>query len=522
MTDRLLTTQLIPQASRALRVLLLKPYQHEPNLMVYSPPLGLLSLISSIRERFNSDGIKRVEIRLVDLKVQHLPVEHVETLIAEFNPDVVGLSALNCEAGASRAIAALCKQLNPQIITVLGGPFALHRSEEILNSSQFDWVFDGPADYSFPEALYRLYSGADWGTDIKGFSYRCDNGQLQIATQQDKVQDLDALPRPAWDQIDFDQYAKKTRFGAMAKTDRYALLFTSRGCPYLCNYCHDIFTKKYVYQSVERVISDIEDLYENFGVTEFQIVDDIFNLHKPRLQAIMTEVQRRWPGKLHFSFPNGLRGDILDKKTIQALCEAGTYSATIAIETVTPRLQRLIEKDLNFEKAGWAISEFNRYNVVVAGFFMLGFPTETEQEIEDTINFALHSDLTLANFFTVTPQPKTPLYPLAEQENAQALTRVTRQNESGGGSHRSNSWYQEAHGYPLDKVVRRTIFRFYFSPKRIWRIWRRVPKAVLWNSFKIWWRLSVLGEEKNARLSKEQIEAAEAISLTQLSDGNNA
>lgn len=493
---------LVPRGNRALRLLLLKPYQHDPNLMVYSPPLGLLSLIACVRQRFGES----VDIKLVDLKVQHLSLEYVEALLKEYQPDVVGLSALNCEAGASRLISKLCKKTNPDIVTVLGGPYALHRSEEILGNSQFDWVFDGPADMTFPEALHRLYNDDDWGKDLSGFSYRLPSGEVYISAKQDAVQDLDSLPSPAWDLIDFDLYGNKTRFGAMAKTRRYAMLFTSRGCPYLCNYCHDIFTKKYVYQSVDRVIADIEQLYENYGITEFQIVDDIFNLHKPRLQAIMKEVVRRWPGKLSFSFPNGLRGDILDAKTVKALVDAGTYSATIAVETVTPRLQRLIEKDLDIEKAAWAITEFNKYNVAVAGFFMLGFPTETEQEIQATIDFALDSKLTLANFFTVTPQPKTPLYPLAEKENRQALELVTYNNESGGGSHRSGSWYQEAHDFPLDRLVRMTVFRFYLSPKRMWRIWKRVPKTVLWASFKLWWRLTLVGGSQNLQSSFKKVE----------------
>jgi len=102
----------------------------------------------------------------------------------------------------------------------------------------------------------------------------------------------------------------------------------------------------------------------------------------------------------------------------------------------------------------------------------------------------LKSDLVLANFFTVTPQPETPLYALAEKENRQALLEVTCLNESGGGSHRSGgSWYQVAHGYPLDQVIRKTIFRFYSSPRRLWRIARLVPKRVLWSSFRIWLRL---------------------------------
>ncbi len=478
---------MLPTGSRPLRVLLLKPFQYEPHLMTYSPPLGLLYLISTMRQRFGNE----VDIRLVDLKVRHLPVSSVMEHLLDFQPDVVGLSAMNCEAAAAREIASLCKHHDPRIVTVLGGPYALHRSKEILTNSDFDWLFNGPADYTFPEALYRFYKGDDLGTDIDGFSYKKDSGEQHISLTEHKVSDLDALPRPAWDLIDFDLYANKTCFGAMTHGKGYAMLFTSRGCPYLCSYCHDIFTKKYVYQSTASVIADIEYLHNTYGINEFQIVDDIFNLHKPRLVEIMETVAERWPGKLKFSFPNGLRADILDPREIDVLCKAGTYSVALAIETVTPRLQTLIEKHLKLERIQSVIAQFERHGVIVSGFFMLGFPTETEDELKATIQFALDSQLTLANFFTVTPQPETPLYALAEQENRSALITVTQLNESGGGSHRSGgSWYQVAHDYPLDNLIRKTIFRFYCSPKRIWRILRLVPKKVLWSSFKIWLRLA--------------------------------
>jgi anaerobic magnesium-protoporphyrin IX monomethyl ester cyclase len=111
-------------------------------------------------------------------------------------------------------------------------------------------------------------------------------------------------------------------------------------------------------------------------------------LHKPRLKAIMEEVNRRWPGKLKFTFPNGLRGDILDEEVINALSEAGTYLVCIAVETVTPRLQKLVEKNLDIEKTRNAIKLFGKHNIQVNGFFMLGFPTETPEEIKATIKFA--------------------------------------------------------------------------------------------------------------------------------------
>jgi anaerobic magnesium-protoporphyrin IX monomethyl ester cyclase len=106
----------------------------------------------------------------------------------------------------------------------------------------------------------------------------------------------------------------------------------------------------------------------------FHIEDDIFNLHKPRVRELMREVQRRWPGKMKFAFPNGLRADILDKETVDAMCDGGTYAVCIAIETVTPRLQTLIEKNLDIEKSKHALELFNARGIQVTCFFYVGLP----------------------------------------------------------------------------------------------------------------------------------------------------
>ncbi len=461
-----------------LKVLLLKPYQPVV-AAIQSPPLGLLYLLSSMRQRLGA----AIDVKLIDMKVAAMSAEELLPTLQNFQPDVIGFSALNFEAQASYQVARLAKKINPAVITVMGGPFALNNSKAVLEESAMDWVFEGPADRAFPEVLYRVITNQALGEDIPGFSRRLPNGSLQLSKKQDFIADLDALPMPAWDVVDFELYAGKPNHAANLKGKRYAPLFTSRGCPYLCNYCHDIFSKKFVYHSVERVIADIEHLYTQYGVDEFHIEDDIFNLHKPRVRQLMQEVQRRWPGKMKFAFPNGLRADILDKETVDAMCDGGTYAVCIAIETVTPRLQTLIEKHLDIDKAKHALELFNARGIQVTCFFMLGFPTETAQELEATINFALTTPMTLAYFFTVIPQPNTPLFQLALEAN-EAITLDAAKVDSG--SYRDyTSWYERVYGYPLGKAIRRANLRFYFTPHRVIQALKHWNLRSLWVTFRV-------------------------------------
>jgi len=484
---RLVNADVIPSQDelpmvRKLRVLLLKPFQHI-NAPIQAPPLGLLYITSSIRAKLG----KHADVRIIDMKLHSMEPQDIVQVLEEYQPDVVGFSALNYEAYAGHTIAKHIKAFNPSMITVFGGPYALKNAPTIMEDANIDWVFEGAADRSFPEALLRLAQNSTVDENILGLSFRREDGSVYISTKQDQINDLDNLPPPAWDMVDLDIYAKKPNMAANLKGTRYAVLFTSRGCPYLCNYCHDIFSKKFVYHSVDYVIAEIERLHEQYGVDEFQIVDDIFNLHKPRLKAIMAEVQKRWPGKLKFAFPNGLRADILDEETINALCDAGTYSVCVAVETVTPRLQELVEKHLDIEKTRKAIALFGKRNIQISGFFMLGFPTETQEEIQATIDFAIESDLTLAFFFSVVPQFGTPLYDLAISENAEVTKELSMIDS---GTYRNSlSWYQRSYGYPLANKLRIANMRFYFSPRRIIKILHHWNMQSLLRSLKVFLRI---------------------------------
>lgn len=496
-------------AVRPFRILFIKPYQQARDT-VYGPPLGILTLIAILRQHFGH----KADIRFRDMKLYNETPEQILPLLGEWQPDVLAISALNCETRSTVELIDHVKAALPQCITLIGGPVTLRQSAMLFQDSAVDWIFEGAADRTLPQALARQFSDTPLGNDLPGFSHRNAQGRISENTRQDLITDMDELPMPAWDLVDFDRYSKRDRPRIITNVGnrKYAYIFTSRGCPYLCNYCHDLFTKRFVYRSVDSVIEEIRLLHEDYGVSEFHFIDDIFNLHKPRVQAIMAEIEKRWPGELYLAYPNGLRGDILDQATIDAMVRAGTYHVSISIETVTPRLQDLAEKYLDIDKALWAINEFSRQGVIVLGNFMLGFPTETVDEIEHSIRFAVDSQLTHAYFFSVTPQPGTPIYELAQQACPQATQRRARDERDVGDYSGFEPWYTHAYGYNLHRKITTAYLRFYLKPRRFLHLVRNynMKNLVIGGSLMIVRATRVMLHNVLRRLSPARRPAGEA------------
>jgi radical SAM superfamily enzyme YgiQ (UPF0313 family) len=211
--------------------------------------------------------------------------------------------------------------------------------------------------------------------------------------------------------------------------------------------------------------------------------------------------------KVHICFPNGLRGDILDEEGVQCLVDAGMYEVAVAIETVTPRLQDLIKKRLRLDPLLKAIDWMTDRGVMVKGFFMLGFPTETAEEMQQTINFAVRSRLTHAVFNLVTPQPGTPMYDVAYADNAEALRKIVLHDY-----YSATCWYAEAYGVDMHKVQGRAYFRFYLSsPSRMWRLARHMSPKDLIRGLYYWWQKVFVRKYTDADLDAALPEALRSL-----------
>lgn len=420
-------------------------------------PLGMMYLASYLRENYKAG----CNLKLVDMRLSGNTPDKVEMAIKEFRPDIVAISAVTMEANCMHDIAKKIKTEFPKCKVVVGGPHPTAFTKKTLDDSNIDVAVIGEGEMTF----YELVEAFDKGNDIShinGIAFIKD-GAMMRTQDREYIKDLDSIPFPAWDLIEFDEYKNYlTNTPLGFRNDM--MLFTSRACPYNCIYCHRIFGKVFRARSAENVMAEIDVLYNKYGVRDYDIVDDCFNLDAKRAEKICdTIIERGY--KVHLSFPNGLRTDRLEKGLLEKLAKAGTVFISFAVETATPRLQKLIKKNLNIDKVKSIIDYAPKLGILTNGFFMLGFPTETEDEIRSTINYALTSNLHQAAFLIVTPFEGTELY---EKYGKQRDLSNIDFNEYS--YHKSSFNLSEISDAKLSEIQRNGYVKFYFSPKRIFRI----------------------------------------------------
>ncbi len=372
--------------------------------------LGLMSVAASLKHAYG----ERIELRIRTLVSKPSRPENdgrsILGELKEWEPDVVGIRCLTIGKDALPAVARAIKSWDPRCFVMTGGPYATDDPEDALRCGAVDCAVIGEGEATATEIVGRLLERRPID-DVAGIAYQRD-GRVVRTGPRPLIADLDALPAPDYSLIDLDAFSNRYLTFSSKIFQPHGNIMTTRGCPYQCAYCHHILGKRFRARSPENVLAEIRGLHDRYGLTDFQIIDDIFNLDLERAKRICDLIVGSGMA-LTLSFPNALRGDRLDDELIDKMAAAGTKFVSYAVETASPRLQTMIGKNLDLDKTFRAIEKTAEAGIITRGFFMLGFPTETEAELRRTAEYAKASALTGATFFTVVYFPGTRLYDMA-------------------------------------------------------------------------------------------------------------
>lgn len=432
-----------------------------------SPPLGLLCLAAYARKQ--RPGKDR--FTLLHEGVRGKGKSDWTDIIGALQPDCIAISSLTVEIRRLAVLVPRLKRTFPEIPLLLGGPCASAAGPELLRRLPVDFLVEGEGEEAFLQLLEMVErKRAEPEGEVSGLAYLNPAGEIVHWPRNQNLVDVEKLPIPAWDLIELRDYQNLPRLTPFGRNRPYAPLVTSRGCPYRCVFCHDIFPKRFRALPTARVVDEIETLIETYGIHEFEIQDDIFNFDRARVLDICKEIKAR---KLStaFTFPNGVRSDILDREVLEALVSVGTMHVSFAVESASPRIQKLARKDLRLDKVRENIAIAKDLGLLCWGFFMLGFPTESRLEMWKSVLWAWSSPLHGAFFFRVIPHPGTAL---AREYGSQAPDDL-----SGSGSAYFDAKGSMARIGPFELWLTHSLAYviFLMAPRRLWALHRHMSKG---------------------------------------------
>lgn len=458
------------------RVMLLKPLCYSD---VISPPLGLGYLAAALA------GV--AEVLIVDDLKNRLGPSRLPALLKKFQPDLVGLSVVSAAVHVSLEYISVIRQILPTAIILAGGPHPSLMPEQYYAAARgkLDYILRGDAERSLKLLLERCRQvpGADLGyNDLKDIpGIYAENRNNIIKTAMPLNQPCDFPEMPVWALMPPAGYPKAPQ-GAFFREFPVAPLITTRGCPFECGFCSvaNLKGRAVRFRNPEIITEEISLLKNRYNVREIQFIDDNFTVSKPHVLAVCEKMVTD-NLVLPWTCPNGVRADMLDEEILDAMKAAGCYSISVGIESGTQAGLRRMNKDLDLDKAVTAVNTIAKKNIGVNGFFVLGYPGETKENIKETIQLAKALPLTRAHFMLFTPFPgclgtdqvnhETSGTPLYETTFAQ-VSYVPE-----GFTRRSVKWWH-----------RRAMISFYSQPAKVRMLLRDINSLAMMKYFfrRVW------------------------------------
>ncbi len=379
-------------------VMLINPYDENAvknGLGFITPPLNLMYLASSLEKASFS-------VEIVDDDLLQMGYEKVSQLAAKLNPQIIAITATTSTVKTALKYMKLIKNLLPDSLSVIGGPHPTFMPMEVLKDSFIDVVVMGEGEETMVDLSSNyIDNNPDLG-NISGIAYNDPNTENVKFTQpRPLIKDLDSLPLPARHLIPFDSYGvSKEQSGGM---------ITSRGCAFSCGYCSSslIMGKKFRSRSPENVVDEIEELLYNYKIRDIAFMDDTFMLNKKRARGIAQEIKDR---DLDVSFVASSRVDMVDYNLLEKLKTSGMSTLYYGVESGSQRILDSMKKGITLKQAEDAVGSAKNAGLKVLTSFILGYPGETEEDINKTINFSIKLNPDYSQYSILTPFPGTPIY----------------------------------------------------------------------------------------------------------------
>lgn len=365
------------------------------------PPIGLMHLAAVLRDKYN--------IIIKDYSGKELDENQIRRDIKKSNAFVVGVRVLTGPP-IPRAIkiSKIAKEFGK--IVIWGGPHPTILPSQTLENDYIDSVVIGEGEYTF-QKLLKFYEGKN--EKLEGVGIKEEN-KIRIFPASKKFIDLDKLPMPAWDLLEnIDRYFPNKRHNDIP-------LSTTRGCVFKCGFCHNSNenVKKYLgcyrIASPKRAIDEykfVQKLVKN----KIDILDLGEDLHLVSEDYTKKFCKALKESKLNVKWYTSARYQILSDEMINMIADAGCIRILLGVESGSERIQKMNNKIIELNKAIRISKILRKKGIFVTNAYILGHPTETLNELRQTLRYIkeIPADENLIQLYR--PMPGTPYFDICKK-----------------------------------------------------------------------------------------------------------
>lgn len=417
----------------------------------FLPPLGLMYIAGYLREKTNH------KVEILDCQVKNLDYKQIAQEVRKRRPDVVGVTAMTFTIIDVIETAKAIKKVNPEIKIILGGPHVNIYPEETMRTKEIDFLVFGEGEEPFKEILDNL-NNVKKLYNIKGIVFR-DGKKIVNTGFRPLLQNLDKMPPPARDLTPLKDYASVLSGSGLVTT-----MFTSRGCPYKCLFCdRPHLGKNFRAHSAEYVVREMQSC-KDMGIDEIMIYDDTFTVDRQRVIDICEAVLKN---NLKINWDVRARVNTVDEELLNLMERAGCKRIHYGVEAGTQKILNVLRKGITLEMTEKAFYLTKKAGIQTLGYFMLGSPEETREDIQETIKFIKKISPDFIHVSITTPFPATDLYFRALKEGVIKSDVWREFAKNPTPDFVAPIWEKELSREELFSLFKKIYKEFYFRPNFI-------------------------------------------------------
>jgi anaerobic magnesium-protoporphyrin IX monomethyl ester cyclase len=363
------------------------------------PPIGLAYLAAVLEQN-------GYEIRIMDCPVCQMDHEKLKADLAAFEPDLVGISSMTPTIESALKSARVAKEACPDAKVVMGGSHVTFMDKETLaEEPATDIVVRGEGEETLLE-LVKQMPDLPKLEDIKGITFR-KGDQIVQTPNRPYIQNLDALPRPAYKYIPVEKYRILGR--------KLLPIMSSRGCPFQCSFCaaSQMFGARFRARNPNNVLDELEWLRDEYGAEGISFQDDTLTFDRKRILEICDGIIER---KIHLPWGCGTRADTVTKEILAKMQKAECDEVCFGVESGCQRIRDALKKRVSTEQIENAIKWAKEAGIFVTVSVILGYPGETKETLQQTLDFVRKVEPDDVWLCHATPYPGTELRALVESK----------------------------------------------------------------------------------------------------------